>query len=254
MQRLPSLSQHFLRSPATVKRLLGHTNIKKTDTVYDLGAGSGVIASVLAGAARKVVAVEADERLAPTLRKNLQSFSNVEIKLADIMAFQLPNKPYKVFANIPFHLSSPLIRRLTAAPNPPVALYLVVQEQFARKLLPDNPGYSSQRGIITGVSFAARIRYRLRPADFSPRPAVPTVLLELIHRRAPLVEPQLQQQFSQFIEQHFTQPRHLWRLPLSKLAVSPHISPSRLTLSHWVELFRLSRSSTLIGSSQKTSK
>jgi len=237
MQRLPALSQHFLRSPLIVKRLLGHTTIKKTDVVYDFGAGSGVVASALAGAAKKVVAVEVDERILPTLQKNLQKFSNVQVMRADVLTMLLPTGPYKVFANIPFDLSSPIVRRLCQAPNPPDAIYLVVQEQFARKLLPDNPGYSNQLGITIGVNFAVRIRYRLRPYDFSPRPNVPTVLLELLHRPAPLIAAGQQPAFTLFVTNAFTNPRHFWQLPLGSLGVPAKASPSTLTLAQWVSLF-----------------
>lgn len=237
MKRLPGLSQNFLRSPLLVKRLIGHTTIRKTDVVYDIGAGSGVVASALAGAAKTVVAVELDERLIPRLRANMAAFPNVEVRQADFLQMPLPNEPYKIFANIPFSLSSPIVQRLASAENPPTATYLIVQEQFARKLLPDNPGYSSQLGMIIGVQFAARVRYRLKPTDFYPRPAVPTVLLELTHRAQPLIPKDQQKRYETFITTCFTNPKALWRLPLEKFGIAPQTSPSRLTLEQWVALF-----------------
>ncbi len=237
MQRLPTLSQHFLRSPLLVKRLIGHTNIKKTDVVLDIGAGSGVVSSGLAGAAKEVVAVEVDKRVIPTLQTNLQKFSNVTVRAADILTMPLPNTLYKVFANIPFSVSSQIVRRLCDALNPPTAAYLIVQEQFARKLLPDHPGYSSQLGMTIGVNFAARIRYKLKPADFYPRPNVPTVLLELLKRSQPLIAPKDQPGFNQFMSDAFTNPRSFWRAPLQKVGCAPKTSPSSLTLNQWISLW-----------------
>jgi 23S rRNA (adenine-N6)-dimethyltransferase len=237
MKRLPTLSQHFLRSPLLVKQLIGHTNVKKTDVVFDIGAGSGVVASALAGSAKEVVAIEIDERVIPTLRANLQKFSNVTVRAADVMTMPLPNTPYKVFANIPFSLSSQIVRRLCDAPNPPTAAYLIVQEQFARKLLPDHPGYSSQLGMTIGVNFAVRVRYKLKPTDFYPRPNVPAVLLELLHRVQPLVPLKDQPACNHFVVNAFTNPKLLWQLPLETYGIQPKTSPSRLTLEQWVLLF-----------------
>ncbi|HVI69362.1 MAG TPA: rRNA adenine dimethyltransferase family protein [Magnetospirillaceae bacterium] len=241
MKRLPTLSQNFLRSPILVKRLIGHTTIKKTDIVYDIGAGSGVIASALAGEAKEVVAIEVDERLIATLRSNLQKFSNVTVLHADVMTITLPPMPYKVFANIPFSLSSQIVRHLCEAPNPPVAIYLIVQEQFARKLLPDHPGFSNQLGMTIGINFGARIRYKLRPTDFYPRPKVPTVLLELLRRPKPLVTPELQLAYTQFVTSAFTNPQKLWRAPLQHIGLAPKTSPSSLTLDQWVALFTVTQ-------------
>lgn len=182
MQRIHTRSQNFLRSPALVKELIGHTNIKRTDTVFDIGAGSGVIASVLAQKAARVVAVEIDERFIPKLQTNLHNFDNVEVVQADVLEFQFPHEPYKVFANIPFSLSSPIVTHLFNAHTPPRAVYLIVQEQFARRLIPDKNGRVSQLGELLAAKFDLRIRRRMRPTDFYPRPNVPTVLLEMLYR------------------------------------------------------------------------
>jgi 23S rRNA (adenine-N6)-dimethyltransferase len=184
MQRLHTHSQNFLRSPALVKELIGHTNIKKTDVVFDIGAGSGVITSVLAQKAARVVAIEIDERFIPKLHANLQKYDNVEIVCADVLVFQFPDEPYKIFANIPFSLSSPIVTYLFNTPTPPRAAYLIVQEQFARRLIPGKNGHVSQLGAMLAAKFDMRIRRHMRPTDFYPRPHVPTVLLEMRYREA----------------------------------------------------------------------
>ena len=241
MKRLPSFSQNFLRSPQLVKELVGHTNIGKNDVVYDIGAGSGVVTSVLAHAAHSVVAVEIDPRMAEKLRTNMQKFDNVVVYQADFMALPLPHTPYKVFANIPFSLSSQIVHRLTETAYPPAATYLIVQEQFARKLLPDNKGYTNQLAISLGAEFAVRVRRKLRPTDFYPHPKVPTVLLEVVRRSQPLIAKQDLPMFKQFVTGAFTDPRKLWRAPLHDAGFSATAAPSSLTLEQWVQLFTLMR-------------
>lgn len=176
------LSQHFLKGPKLAGFLIGHSNIKKRDTVIDIGAGSGVITAALAKRCKQVIAVEPDYETAELLRKNVGKFENVQIVEQDFLEMQLPEGPYKVFANPPFHLSSAILHKLDEADNPPEAIYLILQKQFALKLLNNDRHYTSQLGKQLFVHYAPRIRLPMRPNYFTPPPAVPTVLLELKRR------------------------------------------------------------------------
>lgn len=178
--RKDALSQHFLRSPRLALMLIGHSNIKRRDLVIDIGAGSGVISFALSRRCREVWAVEPDHETAVRLRANLEQrgVSNVRVFEQDFLEMTLPEGPYKVFANPPFHLSSPIVRRLITAENPPESFYLILQKQFALKLLNTDRHYTSQLGQEVIAKYATKIRYPLRPTDFTPPPAVPTVLFE----------------------------------------------------------------------------
>ena len=177
------LSQHFLRSPKLAGFLIGHSNIKKRDIVIDIGAGSGVITTALAKRCSRVIAVEPDAETAALLRNNVGQLENVEIIQRDFLEMELPNGPYKIFANPPFHLSSAILHKLDESPNPPEAIYLILQKQFALKLLNNDRHYTSQLGKQLFVHYAPRIRLPLKPHYFTPPPAVPTVLLELKRRQ-----------------------------------------------------------------------
>ena len=174
------LSQHFLRSPRLALILIGHSNLKKRDLVVEIGAGSGVITSALAHRVRQVIAIEPDFKTAKKLRENLakREIVNVTVVEQDFRDFKLPSEPYKVFANPPFHLSSKIVHKLIEAKNPPEAFYLILQKQFALKLLNTDRHYTSQLGAELIQSYQTKIRYPLRPTDFTPPPAVPTVLFE----------------------------------------------------------------------------
>ena len=176
------LSQHFLRNPKLAGFLIGHSNIKKRDIVIDIGAGSGVITAALAKRCKHVIAVEPDHETATLLRKNIGQLENVTIVEQDFLEMTLPDDPYKVFANPPFHLSSAILHKLDEAPNPPEAIYLILQKQFALKLLNNDRHYTSQLGKQLFIHYAPRIRLPMKPHYFTPPPAVPTVLLELKKR------------------------------------------------------------------------
>lgn len=112
MKRLDGYSQHFLRSPRLVGELIGHSNIRKNDLVYDLGAGSGIIATQLAWRCREVVAVEIEPTAFEQLQRNAATHDNITCLKQDIMKIVFADATYKVFANIPFHLSAAIVRRL----------------------------------------------------------------------------------------------------------------------------------------------
>lgn len=162
--------------------LVGHSNIKKRDTVLEIGAGSGVITTALSKKCAKVIAFEPDEATAKKLRENLnrQKIENVEIIEQDFLEFSLDSLvgEYKVFSNPPFHISSEIIRKLIRANNPPVSFYLILQKQLALKLLNTDRHYTSQLGYELTEKYQTKIKYPLKSSDYTPPPAVPTVLFE----------------------------------------------------------------------------
>lgn len=162
--------------------LIGHSNIRRKDTVLEIGAGSGVITSALAKRCAKVIAIEPDEKTAALLKKNLAKYKieNVEVIEKDFLEFDLSRLPegYKVFSNPPFHLSSKIVHRLIESENPPKSFYLILQKQFALKLIATERHYTSQLGYELLEKYATKIRFPLKPTDFTPPPAVPCVLFE----------------------------------------------------------------------------
>jgi 23S rRNA (adenine-N6)-dimethyltransferase len=240
MARLHTHSQHFLSSPRTVAELIGHSNIRKNDLVYDLGAGSGIISSVLANRAKKVVAVEIEPTALKKLRTNLGNILNVDIVDQDILTLAIPDVPYKIFANIPFSLSAPIVRKFTETDRPPKSMYLITQRQFARKLVPGNDHFTGQLGAQLGPLFTTRIRKPLSRHDFTPPPAVDTVLLEVKLREEPMVAREHMPEYRTFIERCFAEQKFYATTARDKAGISPEKIPSQLTLDQWVELFNVS--------------
>lgn len=242
MKRLAHYSQYFLRSPEFIKELVGHTSIKSSDLVYDIGAGSGAITAVLAGRAKFVVAIEFEPRMAQKLRENIDGrYPNVDVIEGDFLDIELPSKPYKIFANIPFHLSSPIIHKITEDKNPPVAAFLIVQKQFANKLLPNYDGFTGQLGMMIGPTFGVRIRRPLKRTDYSPAPAVDTVLIEIKRRDEPFVPLSEMAKYRTFIEGCFSDPKIFAKTPQRKIGLPEGIKPSEMKLHQWVELFNTYR-------------
>jgi len=240
MKRLANYSQYFLRNPQVVKELIGHSNLKTSDIVYDIGAGSGTISSVLAGRVKSVVAIEFEPRMATKLRANMENYPNVTVREADFLKMPLPSGPYKIFANIPFHLSSPIIHKITEDTNPPSAAYLIVQKQFANKLLPDSDHFTGQLGMVIGPLFAVRIRKRLERTDYWPHPNVDTVMIELLKRPEPLIDKYLMPAYRDFIVGCYSTPKIFAKTPRTAIGLPADIKPSQMRLAQWVALFNAS--------------
>lgn len=231
-RNIPQQGQHFLRGRALIGELVGHSNIRRRDTVIDIGAGSGAITSVLASRAAHVIAYEPEPQAATLLLKNMARYSNVTVKQQNFLQASLPAEPYKVFANIPFHLSSQIVRVLTSAPTPPRAVYLIVQKQFAQKLIVSGNHFHGALGMSIAPWWVAKIRRPLRRTDFTPPPAVDTVLLELKPRDETLLPHETQATYSEFVAECYASPTYY-----HKAGGRKDTRPSELSLEEWCNLF-----------------
>lgn len=238
MARKHQYDQHFLRSPRLVAELIGHSNIRKNDLVYDLGAGSGVITSVLARRARAVVAVENEPAALEKLRKNLHAEENVDIVNGDILSVSFPREPFKVFANPPFSVISQLLQRLAFDENIPRSIYLIVQKQFAKKIVPSDSSFTSALGIQLWPLYVARIRKPLRRTDFTPPPAVETVLLELKLRGEPLLAREQLAKFRDFVASRYENPQRISSADRNRCHITSEKKPSEITPEQWLEMFQ----------------
>ncbi len=238
MARQHEYSQHFLASPRLVAELIGHSNIRKNDTVLDLGAGSGIIASVLANRCKQVIAIESEPETFKKLSQNLGGVPNVTLQKGDILSFNPPSNPYKIFANIPFSISADVVRKFTETSQPPKSIYLITQKQFAQKLVESRMHFNSQLFAAISPWFVARIRKPLRRTDFTPPPNVDTVLLEIKPRDTALLSPDVANDYRAFVERAFSRQNFFARLNKAAAKVSPERKPSELSANDWVALYR----------------
>lgn len=237
MPRQYEYSQHFLKDPSLTKELLGHTSLKPSDTVIDIGAGSGVITSVLVQRFSRVIAVEVEPKALALLEKNLLGAPGLAIYHGSFLRMPLPTRDYTIFSNIPFHLSSPIIRRLVEADSRPRLAYFILQRQFAQKLVADAKSFTAQLGMLVGARYEVRIRKTLQRTDFTPPPAVDTVFIELRRRDTPLIPAAQWAAYTAFTEESFSLQKK-FSYTLRRLSSAPlHQRPSEYTIEEWVQLF-----------------
>ena len=191
------VSQNFMTSKQDIQTLLRRTSLNRQDHVVEIGPGKGHITRCLAARCGKVTAVELDSRLYCLLKEKLQPLENVFLIHHDFLTWPLPKGRYKVFANIPFHLSTAIIRRLTEADNPPQEIWLITEYGCAMRFcgLPKE----SLRSLQLKTRFETGISQRISASAFHPKPQVDAALLHLTLKPQPDLPQTLQGEFLRFL-------------------------------------------------------
>jgi 23S rRNA (adenine-N6)-dimethyltransferase len=245
-------TQNYLQRPGLVAWLLERSSVCQEDVVYEIGPGKGIITMQLASRCKKVIAIEKDPRLASHLIRKFAGWQNVSIHEGNFLHYRLPRLPYKVFANIPFDITSAIVSRLTSANPAPEDIYLTMQAEAAGVYLgkPDE----TLRAVLIKPWFEPEIIHRFRRRDFKPQPGVNVVLLRLHRRKQPLVDSGDVQHYRDFVVYGFTTWRPGLRQTLkplfsnrqlgkifSELTISPQITPKALPFEKWLRIFEILR-------------
>ncbi len=212
--RSPAHSQHVLRTEVAAE-IVRDACLKPDDLVVDLGAGTGRLTSPLARAARRVIAVELDPRLARRLHGR---WPNVEVIAGDAAKTALPDMPFRVVANIPFSRTNDLLHHLLDDPCTPLERAdLVVQWGVAKKR--GTPWPSTLWSVVWGAFYEAEIARHLPPSAFHPPPAVDSGVLVFRRRAHPLVPAAELGAYRRFVAHGF---RHGIRSRVPARELDPH--------------------------------
>jgi 16S rRNA A1518/A1519 N6-dimethyltransferase RsmA/KsgA/DIM1 with predicted DNA glycosylase/AP lyase activity len=245
-----ALAQNFFRRSKTVKAFVRTAGLVSTDLVYDLGAGSGMIARELAASGARVVAVECDPNLARALREQFAG-SNVDVLEADLRGIAF-DAPFKVVANIPFNLTSAILRRLYFREPTPCEALIVVQREAAEKYAGSNR--KTAVSLMLRPWFDLSIVRAFEPHDFVPRPQVDIVLLRIVRKSQALLSELERGTWDAFVlyAHRRSKPdarttfRNVvsnlqWRLLSRDLGVAPDVRLDELTIEHWVAIYNFVR-------------
>lgn len=186
MEAKKSLGQHWLKDEATLEAICEAADLKKSDTVLEIGPGLGDLTRQLVKRAGRVIAVEYDEALARGL-EGRQPAANLEIVQQDILKFDLTSLPaaYKVVANIPYYLTSNLLRTLSESSNPPLEITLLVQKEVAERVAA-GPGQMSLLAVSVQLYYRPKLGPAVAAELFEPPPKVDSQLVMLKQRPKPL--------------------------------------------------------------------
>jgi 16S rRNA (adenine1518-N6/adenine1519-N6)-dimethyltransferase len=220
IRAIKSLGQNFLRDPHYLNRIADAALVEPEDQVLEIGPGLGHLTAVLAQRARKVLAIEVDDRLISRLQKAFSSCRNFELIHADALEYDYGslNGRWKVVANLPYYISTPIIQRLIVRCDKFISLTLMLQKEVAERIAAP-PGGKEYGYLSVLVQFYTipRIEFKVPPGAFTPSPEVDSTVITLTLRDQPAVVVKDAAFFIRVIKAAFSQRRKTLRNSLKQL-------------------------------------
>ena len=256
------LGQHLLISRRALDAVVAAADLAPDDSVLEVGAGPGVLTRELAQRARRVVAVELDRAVLPMLRETTADLKNVEIIPRNLLEVRPEEvfgaEPYKLVANLPYYITSLILRYLLESANPPRVLVVMVQREVAERLVA-GPGQMSLLALSVQFYGVPQIVTYVPATAFYPPPRVDSAVVRVDLHPAPLLDAATRELFFEMIHAGFAEKRkqlhnsltrHLdtphetierW---LADAAIDPMRRPQTLSLEEWLRLTRIAAAET----------
>ena len=263
IQPKKSLGQNFLVDQRALERIVEAAELGPEDIVLEIGPGLGALTRLLAAEAGRVVAVELDQRLVEVLKQTATAkadLPNVEIihgdilelNPADLLEQQGDNFQYKVVANLPYYITSAIIRHLLTAEVRPKLMVVTVQLEVARRITAE-PGDMSLLAVSVQFYGRPRIVAHIKAGAFYPSPQVDSAVIRIDLDDYPVVEVDDVDSFFEVVRAGFAQRRKQLRnalaagsalsasevaQALSKAGVNPKRRAQTLSIKEWAKVWR----------------
>jgi 16S rRNA (adenine1518-N6/adenine1519-N6)-dimethyltransferase len=243
------LSQHFLYDPSILERIIVAANLKPEDTVVEIGPGPGRLTRMLAGRAGRVVAIEVDGRLYEKLVAELSGEPGIELVRCDALRFDYGTLGrFKVVANIPYHITTPIIFKLLEYRDRLESMTLTVQKEVAERIVA--PPGSKDYGVLSiSVQYLAKaeMRFIIPRGAFRPVPKVDSACIHLEVYESQPVRAADEELFRSVVKTAFGQRRKTLHNSLKNLApdidrvleaagVSPGARPETLGIGDFARI------------------
>lgn len=251
------LGQHWLDDESAVQRIIEAAELTGDETVIEVGPGPGVLTPGLAAAAGKIIAIELDADVLPTLEKATAGLNNLEIKQADILGIdpvEFPD-PYEVVGNVPYYITSAIIRHFMETAHRPRAITVTIQAEVAERIAA-TPPKMSVLAVSVQLYGQPKIVGRIGRKSFRPAPDVDSAILrieDIGDNLAKTLDGVSEEQFFKVVRAGFAEKRKQLHNTLAhNLALSHEVAAQvlvksgidavrraeTLTIAEWVQLSR----------------
>lgn len=245
--------QNFLINNQILQKIADSAELSPTETVIEIGPGPGGLTQKLISQAKKVIAVEMDTDMIKLLENNLGNPPNLEIVNQNALEYIPTIQDYKITANIPYHITSPLLRHyLLETKNKPSKVVLMIQDEVAQKIT--DPKNLSLLSIQVKIFGEPKYLFQVPSEDFYPAPKIDSAVISIDAFPEPLIESHVIESFFKTVKLGFSQKRK--KLMNSFLAsnryskkelenifqqvnIDPNRRPQTLSIPEWKELNRV---------------
>ncbi len=226
------LGQHYLTDPNILAAIVEAADLPPDAVVIEVGPGPGTLTAALAPRVGRLIAVELDDRLAPLLARLYEDQHQVHIihgdalkqSPADLLAQTGGIAPYFVLGNIPYYITSPLLRHFLEAESAPERMVFTLQLEVARRIVARPPQMSLLAVSVQAYAHPAIVR-KLPPGAFTPPPKVHSAVLRLDVLPQPLVPRKQRDVFFRVVKAGFGQKRKTLR---NSLSAGLHLPPAQV--------------------------
>lgn len=206
------LGQNFLIKRSIVDEIVKAADLQEGEPVLEIGPGIGTLTQGLAQSGANVTAIELDTRLLEVLDTTLAQYSNVTIVHGDVLKLDVPsimnNEPFKVVANLPYYITTPIIMSLLESRLPIERLVVMVQKEVALRMVA-KPGTKDYGALSVAVQYYTKpdIVLDVPPKSFLPAPAVTSSVIRCVLRDKPPVDVVDEKLFFRVVKAGFAQRR-----------------------------------------------
>lgn len=247
-----SLGQHWLTDDSILEDIVSAANIDKNELVLEIGPGPGYLTEKILQKTNQLIAVEFDKKLFNRLEEKYNSEKTIKIINEDILKFNFSSldKPYKIIANIPYYLTSNLLRILSETSSKPETAVLLIQKEVAERIN-SRQGQHSKLSIFVQNVYETNLGPEVPAEYFTPPPKVDSQVIVLKKRNSELVPAVLKPAFTKLVKAGFSEKRKKLRSSLSgglmapkdqvdnlleKSKINPNARAQELSINNWIEL------------------
>lgn len=229
-----SLGQHFLTDKNIVEKIIKVADIRPDETIVEIGPGKGIMTRRLAEVSRWLIAIELDNYLYSYLKEDLKDLPNIELVHGDALSFNYEEVPseFKIIANLPYYISTPIIFRLLSVGKKIRSMTLMLQREVAERVVA--PPGTKEYGLLSisvGYHCQPKIEFFVSRRSFFPQPRVDSAVMTLLLRKEPKVLVKDPSLFFKTVRAGFSSRRKMLKNSLSGLGISTDMIKAALEKS-----------------------
>lgn len=249
-------SQNFINNKGLIQKIFDSIDLDKNIPILEIGPGRGIITSETLKRYKNVIVIEADNTLAKKLKRKYENNDNIRIICGDFLKYKLPREKFNILSNIPFNITSDIIRKITSENSTLDRAYLIMQEAAAYKFVEIEGRESSLLSKLLHINYNIRFLFKISKENFTPRPkyGAALVLFEKKHPRDLLIKPRESERFRDFLCYIFDRSRpnigdalltvtqnkkNVVNLVLQRINLNKDLKIKAVSFIDWVNIFHM---------------